>query len=297
MAAAWLARGIACYWKDELSGARAHLAKAQRICGSSFPLGPLTVFYEVLVDCASGDQGHLAESTAALETLYDQGRYQVSWADFHTIALAKIAEAQGDLDAALTLAASLGAGGRSPVVDVLLAELLRRGGESGAAALCAKALAGRHLNLYLDTSLSLTQALLAQASGDEAKAHERLEHAVRQAEPQAVLRPFADRRDELADLLIRHAVWGTSHESFVAARMARHSEGAPHLRTRSYWTLTDREREVLAYMRSVMTAAEIAEALYISVNTVKTHERSIYRKLGAAGRRDALKTAAERGIV
>ena len=71
----------------------------------------------------------------------------------------------------------------------------------------------------------------------------------------------------------------------------------PHLRTRSYWTLTDREREVLAYMRSVMTAAEIAEALYISVNTVKTHERSIYRKLGAAGRRDALKTAAERGIV
>jgi LuxR family maltose regulon positive regulatory protein len=49
-------------------------------------------------------------------------------------------------------------------------------------------------------------------------------------------------------------------------------------------------------MRSVMTAAEIAEALFISVNTVKTHERSIYRKLGAAGRRDALKTAAERGI-
>lgn len=297
MGAAWLARGIASYWKDELSGARAHLAEAQRTCGPSFPFGPLTVFYEVLVDCASGDQGHLAESTAALEALYDQGRYQVSWADFHTIALAKIAEAKGDLDAALTVAASLGAGGRSPLVDVLLAELLRRGGESGAAALCAKAVAGRHLSLYLDTSLSLTQALLAQASGDEAQAHERLEHAVRQAEPQSVLRPFAERRDELADLLIRHAVWGTSHESFVAARMARHSEGPPHLRTRSYWTLTDREREVLAYMRSVMTAAEIAEALFISVNTVKTHERSIYRKLGAAGRRDALKTAAERGIV
>ena len=50
-------------------------------------------------------------------------------------------------------------------------------------------------------------------------------------------------------------------------------------------------------MRSIMTAAEIAEALYISVNTVKTHERSIYRKLGAGSRRDALKTAAKRGIV
>jgi LuxR family maltose regulon positive regulatory protein len=145
--------------------------------------------------------------------------------------------------------------------------------------------------------MSLTEALLAQAAGDEAQVHERIEHAVSRAEPQAVLRPFTERRDELAGLLIRHAVWGTSHESFIAARMARHADGPPQLRTRSYWTLTDREREVLAYMRSVMTAAEIAEALYISVNTVKTHERSIYRKLGAAGRRDALKTAAERGIV
>ena len=115
--------------------------------------------------------------------------------------------------------------------------------------------------------------------------------------PRSVLRSFHRAEGELADLLIRHAVWGTTHESFIAARMARHAQGHPHLRTRSYWTLTDREREVLAYMRSVMTAAEIAEALFISVNTVKTHERSIYRKLGAAGRRDALKTAAERGIV
>lgn len=145
--------------------------------------------------------------------------------------------------------------------------------------------------------MSLTEALLAHGNGDEARTHERIEHAVYRAEPQSVLRPFAERRDDIAQLLIRHAVWGTTHESFVAARMARHAQGQPNLRTRSYWTLTDREREVLAYMRSVMTAAEIAEALYISVNTVKTHERSIYRKLGATGRRDALKTAAERGIV
>ncbi|WP_224049562.1 LuxR C-terminal-related transcriptional regulator [Arthrobacter sp. NicSoilB4] len=297
MAAAWLARGIACYWKDELSSARAHLAKAQRLGGDLLPLGPLCVLYGVLVDCAHGEQTHLAESSASLEAFNDQGLYGVSWSDFHTIARAKIAEAQGDLEGALTIVAPLGAGGRSPQVDMLLAELLRRGGEHGTAAICAQALADRHRNRYLDTSMSLTEALLAQAAGDEAQMHERIEHAVHRAEPQSVLRPFTERRDELAALLIRHAVWGTSHEAFIAARMARHADGPPHLRTRSYWTLTEREREVLAYMRSVMTAAEIAEALYISVNTVKTHERSIYRKLGAAGRRDALKTAAERGIV
>ena len=50
-------------------------------------------------------------------------------------------------------------------------------------------------------------------------------------------------------------------------------------------------------MRSMMTAADIAKALFISVNTVKTHQRSIYRKLGAASRRDVLKIAAARGII
>jgi len=38
-----------------------------------------------------------------------------------------------------------------------------------------------------------------------------------------------------------------------------------------------------------MTTAEIAEALYVSVNTIKTHQRAIYRKLGVANRREAVR--------
>jgi len=297
MAAAWLARGIAYYWRDELKGARAHLVKALRLANRLSALGALGVVYQILVDSASGDESHLADSSAALESVHDRGVYGVSWNDFHVIARAKLAEAQGELDGALAIVEPMGAGGHAPLVDTLLAELLRRGGEVSGAQRCARELTQQHRNRYLDTSMSLTEALLAHVNKDEATTHERIEHAVYRAEPQSVLRPFTERREDIAELLIRHAVWGTTHESFIAARMAHHAQGHPHLRTRSYWTLTDREREVLAYMRSVMTAAEIAEALYISVNTVKTHERSIYRKLGAAGRRDALKTAAERGIV
>jgi LuxR family maltose regulon positive regulatory protein len=211
--------------------------------------------------------------------------------------VAKVAEAKGDLAGALEMVQPLGAGGHGALADTLLAELLRRGTEFTAAQSCAESLADRRGNSYIDTRLSLTEALLAHRTGDTAAAHERLEHAVRRAEPQSVLRPFAERREELADLLVQHAVWGTAHESFIAALMARDAQGETRLRTQSYWNLTEREREVLAYMRSIMTAAEIAEALYISVNTVKTHERSIYRKLGAGSRRDALKTAAKRGIV
>jgi LuxR family maltose regulon positive regulatory protein len=45
------------------------------------------------------------------------------------------------------------------------------------------------------------------------------------------------------------------------------------------------------------TVAEIAAILFVSVNTVKSHQQSIYRKLGAAGRREALRIAVERGIL
>lgn len=57
--------------------------------------------------------------------------------------------------------------------------------------------------------------------------------------------------------------------------------------------LTEREQSVLAYMATSVTAAEIAVELYLSVNTVKTHLTAIYRKLGASGRREAVRRARE----
>ena len=55
MAPAWLARGIACYWNDDLTAARTCLAKAQRLGSELFPSGPLSAIYRVLVDCGTGD--------------------------------------------------------------------------------------------------------------------------------------------------------------------------------------------------------------------------------------------------
>ncbi|MFE3203445.1 LuxR C-terminal-related transcriptional regulator [Embleya sp. NPDC059237] len=50
--------------------------------------------------------------------------------------------------------------------------------------------------------------------------------------------------------------------------------------------LSERETLVLRYLRSELTLREIAVDLYISVNTVKTHARHVYRKLGVTGRAD-----------
>ena len=48
---------------------------------------------------------------------------------------------------------------------------------------------------------------------------------------------------------------------------------------------------MLRYLASTLSNAEIAAELYLSVNTVKTHQRMVYRKLGADGRRDAVRRA------
>jgi LuxR family maltose regulon positive regulatory protein len=48
---------------------------------------------------------------------------------------------------------------------------------------------------------------------------------------------------------------------------------------------------VLGYLPTMFKSAEIAADLFVSVNTVKTHQRAIYRKLGAANRREAVDQA------
>ena len=61
--------------------------------------------------------------------------------------------------------------------------------------------------------------------------------------------------------------------------------------------LTAREVEVLTLIARGLSNAEIAAQLYLSVNTVKTHQRMIYRKLDAAGRRDAVSRAKQLGLL
>ena len=57
--------------------------------------------------------------------------------------------------------------------------------------------------------------------------------------------------------------------------------------------LSARELIVLQYMATSMNNHEIAEALYLSVNTVKTHVKHVLRKLAAASRAEAVKRAQE----
>ena len=55
--------------------------------------------------------------------------------------------------------------------------------------------------------------------------------------------------------------------------------------------LTDAELAVLRLLRGDLSQREIGSELYISLNTVKSHTRSIYRKLGVATRAEAVERA------
>jgi LuxR family maltose regulon positive regulatory protein len=60
--------------------------------------------------------------------------------------------------------------------------------------------------------------------------------------------------------------------------------------------LSDRELDVVRYLPTRLSNAEIAAQLYISLNTLKTHLRTIYRKLGVTRRDDAIRRAEELGL-
>ena len=62
-------------------------------------------------------------------------------------------------------------------------------------------------------------------------------------------------------------------------------------------TLTEREREVLRHVSGMLNTAEVASEMYISINTVKAHLKSIYRKLAATHRGEAVRRARQLELI
>jgi LuxR family maltose regulon positive regulatory protein len=72
---------------------------------------------------------------------------------------------------------------------------------------------------------------------------------------------------------------------------------AAEVHARGQWSLTTAELRVLQYLPTHLSFPEIAERLYVSANTVKTHTRAVYRKLDASSRGEAVVRAREAGLL
>jgi LuxR family maltose regulon positive regulatory protein len=78
---------------------------------------------------------------------------------------------------------------------------------------------------------------------------------------------------------------------------ARHTQGSGQVAPVPGEQLTGKELEVLRLLATRLSRREIGDRLYVSINTVKTHQRAVYRKLGVDSRAAAVRRAAQLGVL
>lgn len=140
----------------------------------------------------------------------------------------------------------------------------------------------------------LLWAWIAAAEGKRAQSRELLAAALDRAVPEWLVAPFAQAGAAMADLLDELPGPGDEFRRLVVRR-ARAAGGSRHQPIAD--ELTSRELELLAYLPSRLTIAEIAARCFVSTNTVKTHLAHIYRKLEVTGRDAAIARAGELGLL
>ena len=192
-----------------------------------------------------------------------------------SIALARILIAQGRLDEAdgllQRLRAAAEAGGRtSAVIEILI-----------------------------------LRALAAQAGGNTRQAIATLKTALALAEPGGFIRIFVDEGQPMATLLYAALSRGVATayvQQLLAAFPTDEAKSANPPETQALSSeliepLSEREIEVLQLIAEGLTNQEIANRLYLSLNTVKVHARNIYGKLDAHHRASAVAKARAWGIL
>lgn len=143
--------------------------------------------------------------------------------------------------------------------------------------------------------LYIPAALAHRARHELPAAIEALRRAIALAEPESLRRPFLDEGDGLAPLfklLSKREVTSVFARSIDSAGAAV-AEPAPPLHHALIEPLSDRERDVLRLLRSDLSGPEIADELAVSLNTLRTHTKNIFEKLGVNSRRAAVRRAEE----
>ncbi len=172
---------------------------------------------------------------------------------------------------------------------------------------------------FIDAMVSLAVATLLDARGDRAAAADAVQLAVELARSGAGVLELAKAllvRAKIAQGLGDHETASASRDEAKAllrdctdtgvARTlltaAGHGSVAP-IPTRSddayagTETLTSKEVEVLRLLATRLSRREIGQRLYVSLNTVKTHQRALYRKLGVENRDAAVAKARKLGLI
>jgi LuxR family maltose regulon positive regulatory protein len=154
-----------------------------------------------------------------------------------------------------------------------------------------------------DVQAFLLEAIARDALGDAGGARRALERALDLAKPERLVFPFL--LDAAPGLLDRHRRLGTAHAGTITeilnqlAGVEPGTGGSPEADGERglLEPLSHSEIRVLRYLPTKLSAPEIADQLYLSLNTVKTHMRHVYDKLGVHRRHEAVERARALGLL
>ncbi|MDX3533049.1 LuxR C-terminal-related transcriptional regulator [Streptomyces sp. MB09-01] len=299
--------GVAVH-QDDLTAARCHLDLARSEAGPR-PEPVVAVLAAVTAAGIAAAEGDAEASLADLRALRTAGApvRLHSWA-VAALAVAESAAqlARGDAVAALqVLDGADGADGAEGVdaegpeqVVVRARALLAAGHGDRAAEVLAGMPADDGVAAPIRARARLLQAELAAADGDPEEARQRLGEALGLARPEGLRRMFTEsgpwvrrilRRDPQ---LARLHGWLHSRTPVRAPASTAGGQQPPVVEP-----LSGRETEVLRKAAELLSTEEIAAELYLSANTVKTHLKSIYRKLSVTRRSEAVHRAQDLGML
>jgi LuxR family transcriptional regulator, maltose regulon positive regulatory protein len=222
-----------------------------------------------------------------------------TWLDFDTARhplAARALVALGIVDVIDAAGASLPIGGPAEAtLRQARASLLSGSPRSALAAL--EPWAGRttwEVHPRIGAELATLSAVAAHAltSPDSAMSH--LDTALDLAERHGVAAPLVEHGNTLGPLLSACATSSGRHQG-LALLLLDTIEPTPS--PAFIDALTDREIVVLQLLPALMSNGEIAEMMHVSINTVKTHLKSLYRKLGVDRRREAVVRARQLGLL
>lgn len=179
----------------------------------------------------------------------------------------------------------------NPLVNALLTRLLQVAEEQ------------KRLGSVLE--IVLVQALAYEAQGNRPQALAALKRALSLAEPEGYVRIFVDEGESMQLLIERqlrnrdHPLSGYADKllSAFTQPVAAPKSAIVHQKSDMIEPLSERELEVLKLLRSELSGPEIARELMVSLNTMRTHTKSIYNKLGVNNRRMAIRRAEELSLL
>jgi LuxR family transcriptional regulator, maltose regulon positive regulatory protein len=207
--------------------------------------------------------------------------------------------ALSDTDAAVDVAAGAGPGSCLDAAAALAHARLAAGDPQAARHALVSVSADAETPDWARLEGLLADARLSYEGADPGRGRLSLEHALRLGEQERLRLPFALQRKWIRPVLRLDPELAAAYRHLLEPDLVRPAAGrsqlpgagpgAPLIVER----LSEREREVLRHVSAMLSTAEVAAEMYISVNTVKTHLKSIYRKLAATHRGEAVRRAHE----